>query len=80
MVLRLAKINALGNGTAKMVAHVDNNTLASIEHTALAFSVNTLVGSEKTHMRRLGIFLGLTIAYNLLLSRVASSEVAGNNR
>ena len=80
MVLRLAKIQALGSGSSKMVAGIDNNTLATVEHTALAFGVNTLVGSEKTHLRRLGIFLGISIAYNLLLSKVASAEVAGNGR
>ena len=80
MVLRLAKIQALGSGSSKLVQGIDNNTLATVEHTALAFGVNSLVGSEKTHMRRLGIFLGISIAYNLLLSKVASAEVAGNGR
>jgi len=80
MVLRLMKIQALGSGSSKMVAGIDNNTLGTVEHTALAFGVNTMVGSEKTHMRRLGIFLGISIAYNLLLSKVASAEVAGNGR
>jgi len=74
------KIQALGQGSSKLVAGIDNNTLATIEHTGLAFGVSSLVGSEKTGMRRLGIFLAVSMAYNLLLSKVASSEVAGNNR
>jgi len=80
MVLRLMKIQALGSGSSKMVAGIDNNTLCTFEHTALCFGINTLIASEKTHMRRLGIFLGISIAYNLLLSKVASAEVAGNGR
>ena len=77
---RLAKVGALGPGLQKMTQDVDNATLGTLEHTGLYFLVEQLMPGNATHLRKLGIFVGISIAYNLLLSRVQSSESSGMGR
>jgi len=74
---RLAKIGALGQPLQKATQDIDNATLGTIEHTALYFLTEHLMPNNSTQMRKLGIFLGISIAYNMLLSRVQSSESSG---
>lgn len=76
-MVRLAKIGALGDAPRKAVQDIDNMTLATLEHTGLYFLTENLMPANSTRMRKLGIFLGISIAYNMLLSRVQSSESSG---
>ena len=77
---RLAKVGALGSSLQKSVQEIDNATLATIEHTGLYFLTDTLMPSNSSLYRKIGIFMGISIAYNLLLSRVQSSESSGVGR
>jgi len=77
---RLAKIGALGDGLQKAVQDIDNATLGSIEHTFLYFAVEHMMPNNSSSLRKLGIFMGVSVAYNLLLSRVQSSESSGMGR
>lgn len=77
---RLAKIGALGDGLQKAVQDIDNATLGSIEHTFLYFAVENMMPNNSSSLRKLGIFMGISVAYNLLLSRVQSSESSGMGR
>lgn len=77
---RLAKIGALGPNLQKAVQEIDNATLSTIEHTGLYFLTESMMPANSSSMRKLGIFLGVSIAYNLLLSRVQSSESSGTGR
>ncbi len=80
MVLRASKRGVLGEGLQKITADVDDKVLSSLEHTALYHAVNVMMPSNSTHTRKVGIFLALSIAYNLLIDRAQSSESSGLNR
>lgn len=77
---RLAKIGALGDGLRKATQDIDDATLGTIEHTALYYSIETLMPANSTQLRKMGIFLSVSIAYNLILSRVQSAESSGMGR
>ena len=77
---RLAKIGALGQPLQKAVQDIDNATLGTIEHTGLYFLTESMMPANSSFMRKIGIFLGVSIAYNLLLGRVQSSESSGGGR
>ena len=74
---RLAKVGALGDGMRKAVQDIDNATLSTIEHTFLYYAVETMMANNSTHLRKLGIFMGVSVAYNMILQRVQSSESSG---
>ena len=77
---RLAKIGALGDPMRKAFQDIDNATLSTIEHTGLYFAVETLMPANSTLLRKVGIFLGISVAYNMVLSRVQSSESSGTHQ
>ena len=77
---RLAKIGALGQPLQKAVQDIDNATLSTIEHTGLYFLTETMMPANSSQMRKLGIFLGISVAYNMILSKVQSSEGSGLGR
>ena len=80
MVARLMKLGGLGVGLQKGTQEIDNATLQTIEGTALYFGIETMMPGNSSLMRKVGMFLGLSIAYNLLLSRVQTSESSGMGR
>jgi len=80
MVLRLAKIGALGDPLRQSIQDVDNATLQTIEGTALYYALEQMMPNNSSGARKLGMFMGLGIAYNLLLSKVMSSESSGMGR
>ena len=77
---RLAKIGALGGGLQKAVQDIDNATLGTIEHTALYFAIETMMPGNSSQMRKVGMFMAISISYNLLLGKVQSSESSGTGR
>lgn len=77
---RLAKIGALGPSLQKATQDIDNATLGTIEHGALYYAIETMMPANSSQLRKTGMFLGLSIAYNLLLSKVQSSESSGMGR
>lgn len=78
--MNASKMGIMGDGLRKATQDIDNFTLSTLDHTALYFTVETLMPSNSTYLRKLGIFLGASIGYNLLLSRVQSSESSGMGR
>ena len=78
--MNASKMGILGDGLRKATQDIDNFTLSTLDHTALYYTVNHLMPVNSTELRKLGIFLGTSIAYNLLLSRVQSSENSGMGR
>ena len=79
-MIRLAKIGSLGSGLQKMTQDIDNATISTVEHTALFHAINELMPSNSSHLRKLGMFMIVSISYNMLLSRVQSSESSGVGR
>ena len=80
MVLKASKMGILGQNLQKIVVDVDDNTLGAIEHTGLLLAVSTMLPANSTLIRRTGLFLATSIAYNLVISRAQSSESGGMNR
>ena len=80
MVLRASKMGILGDSMAKAVNTIDDSVLATAEHSVLFYTTNALMPSNSTLIRRTGIFLAVSIAYNLILDKAMSSENSGMNR
>jgi len=80
MPLRAAKRGILGEGLQKTVSSIDDKVLSSLEHTALFGAVGTMMPQNSTFMRKVGIFLATTVAYNLLIDKAQSSESSGTGR
>ena len=80
MVLKASKMGVLGPQLQKIVVDVDDNTLGAIEHTGLLLAVSTMLPANSTLIRRTGLFLITSIAYNLVISRAQSSESGGMGR
>jgi|TARA_B110000208_G_scaffold22018_1_gene27935 hypothetical protein len=80
MPLRAAKRGILGEGLQKPISNIDDKVLSTVEHTGLMFGVQTMMPSNSTLLRKTGIFLALSIAYNLLIDRAQSSESSGTGR
>ena len=80
MVLKASKMGVLGPQLQKIVVDVDDNTLGAIEHTGLLVAVSTMLPANSTLIRRTGLFLITSIAYNLVISRAQSSESGGMGR
>jgi len=78
--MRLAKVGALGDPLRKAVQDVDNQTLQALEGTALYYAIETMMPTNSSLARKIGMFMGIGIAYNLLLTRVHTSEMSGMNR
>ena len=79
-MLIASKKGMLGDGLRKLTQNVDDRTLGTVEHTTLALAVNTMMPGNATVIRKAGIFLAVSVAYNLLLQKVQSSETAGLGR
>ena len=80
MVLIASKMGVLGNILQKIVVDIDNATLSTIEHTGLLAGVSTMLPANTSLMRKIGLFLATSIAYNLIVQRAMSSESSGKNR
>ena len=79
-MLIAAKKGMLGENLQKPLVAVDNATLSTLEHTGLYFMVQTMMPANSTTLRRLGIFLATSIAYNAINERAMSSESSGMGR
>ena len=79
-MLIASKMGILGDNLQKIVVDVDNATLSTIEHTGLMAAVHTMMPQNSTLMRKIGIFLATSIAYNLVVQRSMSSESSGTGR
>ena len=79
---RLLKVGALGEigGLRKVLQDVDSFTLATIEHTALYVGLETMLPSNSTLTRKVGVFMALALAYNALVQKLQSAESSGKNR
>ena len=79
---RLIKVGALGEigGLRKVLQDVDSFTLATIEHTGLYVALETMLPSNSTLTRKVGVFLALAVAYNTLVQKLQSAESSGKNR
>ena len=75
-----SKKGMLGPQLQKLVVDVDNATLSTLEHTGLMAAVHTLMPANSTLMRKIGVFLVTSIAYNLVNERAMSSESSGTGR
>jgi len=79
-MLIASKMGILGDNLQKIVVDVDNATLSTIEHKGLMAAVHTMIPQNSTLMRKIGIFLATSIAYNLVVQRSMSSESSGTGR
>jgi len=78
--MRILKIGAGGDSLRKAVQDVDDAMLGTIEHGLLYYGIEKMMPNNATDLRKLGVFLGISVAYNLMLSRVQSSESSGMNK
>jgi len=79
-MLIMSKMGILGPDLQKVVSDVDNATLSTLEHTGLFLGVSTMMPQNSTLMRKIGVFLVTSIAYNLVNQRAMSSESSGTGR
>ena len=80
MVLRMSKKGILGEPMQKAVNTIDDSVLGTVEHATLFYATNSLMPANSTLLRRTGIFLAISIAYNLILDKSLSSESSGMGR
>ena len=80
MPLKLAKRNGLGNGMHNMFKDIDDNALSTIEHLGLLAAIETFFPQNTSMMKKMGVFGGISLAYNLLIDRCQTDQNTGLNR
>ena len=81
-MVRIIKVGAIGElgGIRKSLQNVDSFTLSTIEHGALYWALETMMPNNSSLPRKLGMFVSIAVAYDLLVTRLQSAETSGTGR